>query len=83
MRDMVQNHLMQLMAFAAMEAPAVFEPEPMRDEIVKVFRSLRPYTAQRMGSRHRAGAIPGIPRGKGRFAGLDDRDVRRDEILHR
>ena len=48
MRDMVQNHLMQLMAFAAMEAPAVFEPEPMRDEIVKVFRSLRPYTAQRM-----------------------------------
>ncbi len=35
------------------------------------------------GSRHRAGAIPGIPRGKGRFAGLDDRDVRRDEILHR
>ena len=48
MRDMVQNHLMQLMAFAAMEAPAVFEPEPMRGEIVKVFRSLRPYTAQRM-----------------------------------
>ena len=48
MRDMVQNHLMQLMAFIAMEAPAVFEPEPMRDEIVKVFRSLHPYTAQRM-----------------------------------
>ncbi len=44
MRDMVQNHLMQLMAFMAMEAPPVFEPESIRDEIVKVFRSLRFYT---------------------------------------
>lgn len=43
MRDMIQNHLMQLMAFVAMESPAVFEPEPIRDEIVKVFRSLREY----------------------------------------
>jgi len=43
MRDMIQNHLMQLMGFIAMESPAVFEAEPLRDEIVKVFRSLRPY----------------------------------------
>lgn len=43
MRDMVQNHLMQLMAFIAMEAPPVFDPEPIRDEIVKVFRSLHHY----------------------------------------
>lgn len=43
MKDMVQNHLMQLMSFVAMEAPSVFEPEPIRDEIVKVFRSVRPY----------------------------------------
>ncbi|WP_455628326.1 glucose-6-phosphate dehydrogenase [Parabacteroides chinchillae] len=43
MRDMIQNHLMQLMSFVAMESPAVFEPEPIRDEIVKVFRSLRPF----------------------------------------
>lgn len=42
MRDMIQNHLMQLMAFVAMESPSVFEPEPIRDEIVKVFRSIRP-----------------------------------------
>ncbi|MDH6304410.1 glucose-6-phosphate 1-dehydrogenase [Parabacteroides sp. PF5-5] len=41
MRDMIQNHLMQLMAFTAMESPAVFEPEPIRDEIVKVFRAIR------------------------------------------
>lgn len=43
MRDMIQNHLMQLMGFIAMESPAVFDAEPLRDEIVKVFRSLRPY----------------------------------------
>lgn len=48
MRDMIQNHLMHLMAFVAMESPSVFDPEPIRDEIVKVFRSLRPYSEQRM-----------------------------------
>lgn len=42
LRDMIQNHLMQLMAFTAMESPSVFDPEPIRDEIVKVFRALRP-----------------------------------------
>lgn len=48
LRDMVQNHLMQLMAFTAMESPSVFDPEPIRDEIVKVFRALRPYTTREM-----------------------------------
>lgn len=48
LRDMIQNHLMQLMAFVAMESPSVFDPEPIRDEIVKVFRSLRPYAAEEM-----------------------------------
>lgn len=43
MKDMVQNHLMQLMAFVAMESPSVFDPEPIRDEIVKVFRAVRHY----------------------------------------
>lgn len=48
LRDMVQNHLMQLMAFIAMESPSVFDPEPIRDEIVKVFRALHPYTIREM-----------------------------------
>lgn len=43
LKDMVQNHLMQLMSFVAMESPSIFDPEPIRDEIVKVFRSVRPY----------------------------------------
>ena len=42
LRDMVQSHLLQIMAFIAMEPPATFEPEAIRDEIAKVFRSLRP-----------------------------------------
>lgn len=46
LRDMIQNHLMQLTAFVAMEAPATFDPESIRDEIVKVFRAIRPYSAQ-------------------------------------
>ena len=48
LRDMIQNHLMQLMAFTAMESPSVFDPEPIRDEIVKVFRALRPYKTHGM-----------------------------------
>lgn len=45
LRDMIQNHLMQLMGFVAMEPPAVFDPEPIRDEIAKVFRSIHHYPA--------------------------------------
>ncbi|MCP9612146.1 glucose-6-phosphate dehydrogenase [Coprobacter tertius] len=44
LRDMIQNHLMQLMAFIAMEPPASFDPESIRDEIAKVFRSLRAFS---------------------------------------
>lgn len=42
LRDMIQNHLMQLMGFVAMEAPSSFDAELMRDEVAKVFRSLHP-----------------------------------------
>lgn len=42
MRDMVQNHLMQLLCLIAMEPPARFEPDPVRDEKLKVIRALGP-----------------------------------------
>ncbi len=42
--DMVQSHLLQLMAFIAMEPPATFEAEAIRDEIGKMFRALRPFS---------------------------------------
>jgi glucose-6-phosphate 1-dehydrogenase len=39
---MVQNHMMQLLSLVAMEPPVAFEGEAVRDEKVKVIRSLRP-----------------------------------------
>jgi glucose-6-phosphate 1-dehydrogenase len=41
-RDIVQNHLMQIVALVAMEPPVGFEADYIRDEKVKVFRSIRP-----------------------------------------
>jgi len=42
MRDMVQNHIFQLMALVAMEPPAALDAQAVRDEKVKVYRSIRP-----------------------------------------
>ena len=41
LRDMIQNHLTQLMTIAAMEAPAAFEAEPIRHEKAKVLRCVK------------------------------------------
>jgi glucose-6-phosphate 1-dehydrogenase len=41
-RDMVQNHLLQLLCLVAMEPPAHLDPDSVRNEKVKVLRSLRP-----------------------------------------
>lgn len=43
LRDMFQNHMMQLLALTAMEPPSLFEPDRVRDEKVKVYRALRPF----------------------------------------
>ena len=40
MRDMVQNHLMQLLCLTAMEPPSRFDPDAVRDEKLKVIRAL-------------------------------------------
>lgn len=42
MRDMIQNHLLQVMAIVAMEPPAIFDSESIRNETVKVLQALRP-----------------------------------------
>jgi glucose-6-phosphate 1-dehydrogenase len=42
LRDMFQNHMMQLLALTTMEPPSLFESDRVRDEKVKVFRSLKP-----------------------------------------
>lgn len=44
LRDMVQNHLMQLLAITAMEPPAKFDKDGFRNEVIKVYQSLHPLT---------------------------------------
>jgi len=46
LRDMVQNHLLQVAAITAMESPSSLEPMAIRNEILKVFQSLRPILPQ-------------------------------------
>ncbi len=46
LRDMFQNHMMQMLALIAMEPPAIFKADPYRDEIVKLMRALRPMDKQ-------------------------------------
>ena len=46
LRDMIQSHLLQLIALVAMEAPADMSPESLRDEKVKVLKTIRPITAE-------------------------------------
>jgi glucose-6-phosphate 1-dehydrogenase len=64
LRDMVQNHMLQLLALVAMEPPAQFDATAVRDEKVKVLRSLRPIEAAGVAQhavtgQYRAGAIDG------------------------
>ncbi len=46
MRDMVQNHMMQLLCLIAMEPPYHFDPDAVRDEKLKVIRALEPVRPQ-------------------------------------
>ena len=45
LRDMFQNHILQLLTLVAMEPPASFHADPVRDEKYKVLRSIRPMEA--------------------------------------
>lgn len=64
LRDMVQNHLLQLLCLTAMEPPGQFEPTAVRNEKLKVLQALRPITAQDVAhdtapGQYSAGAIDG------------------------
>ncbi|GAB1580944.1 glucose-6-phosphate dehydrogenase [Phyllobacterium phragmitis] len=66
LRDMVQNHLLQLLCLVAMEPPSSLEADAVHDEKVKVLRSLQPVTASNVEERtvrgqYRAGASAGGP----------------------
>jgi len=64
LRDMVQNHMLQLLCLVAMEPPANSDPDSVRDEKVKVLKSLRRMTAHESQSlsargQYRAGIVGG------------------------
>jgi len=66
LRDMVQNHLLQLFCLVGMEPPTDLGADSIRDEKVKVVRSLRPFSQEEVGTfvvrgQYAAGAINGQP----------------------
>ena len=62
LRDMVQNHMLQLLALVAMEPPANYDATAIRDEKVKVLRALRLIGPdETVTGQYRAGAIGGQP----------------------
>jgi glucose-6-phosphate 1-dehydrogenase len=60
LRDMVQNHMLQLLALVAMEPPVSFDAGAVRDEKVKVLRALRPIApGESVTGQYRGGAAAG------------------------
>jgi len=64
LRDMVQNHLLQLVCLLAMEPPIDLQADALRDEKLKVLRALRPMAAHEVGhltvrGQYVAGAVAG------------------------
>ncbi len=65
-RDVVENHMLQLLAIVAMEPPVAFEAEPVRDEKLKVLRALRRIPPEQVGEytlrgQYTAGDVDGKP----------------------
>ena len=65
LRDMVANHLLQLLALTAMEAPVEFDADSVREQKVQVLRSIRPMTVEEVANRTVRGQYgPGHADGK-------------------
>jgi glucose-6-phosphate 1-dehydrogenase len=65
LRDMVQNHILQLLCLVAMEPPAAMDAEAVRDEKLKVLKALRPVVDGEVATKtvrgqYRAGAADGV-----------------------
>jgi glucose-6-phosphate 1-dehydrogenase len=75
-RDIVQNHLLQVLSLMAMEAPIGFTPDFVRDEKVKIIRSIRPMDAayiDRFTVRGQYG--PGLVQGEKAVGYRQEKDV--------
>ncbi len=67
-RDVIQNHLLQIVSYVAMEAPSSTYPEAIRDEQAKVLRTVRPMSVDHVV--------------RGQFRGLPRRARRGEELVH-
>jgi glucose-6-phosphate 1-dehydrogenase len=78
-RDIVQNHLLQLLTIVAMEPPVGLDADAVRDEKVKVLRSLRPITGEAVATEVvRAQYVSGTVNGQRVPAYRDEPDVAED-----
>ena len=88
MRDLIQNHMLQLLCLVAMEPPVNFTADEVRNEKVKVLHAIPEPSRRRRPEHGRARAVHGrdvgrrgrrrLPRGGGRPGRLAHRDLRRD-----
>ncbi len=80
-RDVFQNHLLQLLTLTAMESPVTFTADSVRDEKVKVLHALRPLTGiDAIANTYRAQYVSGMVDGKRVIGYKDEPGVRSDSI---
>jgi glucose-6-phosphate 1-dehydrogenase len=81
LRDMLQNHLMQLLTVVAMEPPPALEADALRDEKVKVLRSIRPISKRSVHAHaFRAQYKAGVSGGEQVQGYQDEEGVERDSV---
>ncbi len=79
LRDMFQNHMLQMLALAAMEPPSSFDADGIRDEKVKLLRAIRPLTLQPWAESIIKGQyVPGVIDGKEVVGYRGEPDISRD-----
>ncbi len=72
LRDMIQNHMLQLLCLVAMEPPASDDADALRDEKLKVLRALRPITNSEVGTKTVRGQYRGVKSETAAVAGYQE-----------
>lgn len=81
LRDMIANHMLQLLALTAMEPPIAFEADSVREAKVQVLKSIRPMTPEEVAMRTVRGQYgPGEADGKSVPGYRDEPNVKKDSI---
>ncbi|MGF1572670.1 MAG: glucose-6-phosphate dehydrogenase [Sumerlaeia bacterium] len=77
LRDMVQNHIFQLLCLTAMEAPASLDAESLRDEKVRLLRAISPMTPEEVARNTVRGQY-----GPGSFGGQEISGYRQEQLVN-